>query len=254
LNAIRKILGSILLAGILLSTRPAAAAVELVVSAASSMTGVVSEMSKRFEARHPDITIIRNFAGTGVLLQQILYGAPVDVFLSANSAYMEKARRQGAVRPETLRVIAANSLVLAVPKREKISISGPADLTDDGIKRIGVGNPATVPAGQYAKQALEKRRLWQPLADKLIFGGNVRQVLDYLRRGEVDAGFVYRTDAMLFPDKITVVTVVDGHDPILYPAAVITSSRWPEQARLFVDFFATPEGSEVLRRYGFLVP
>ncbi len=242
-----------LAAAVLFPALPAVA-MELVVSAASSMTGVVSEMGRRFESRHPDIKIISNFAGSGVLLQQILHGAPVDVFLSANSAYMEKARQKGAVRPETLRVVAGNSLVLAVTRRKDTGISGPADLTADRVERIAVGNPATVPAGQYARQALRKRRLWQPLADKLIFGGNVRQVLDYLRRGEVDAGFVYRTDAMLFPDKIAVVTVVDGHDPIVYPAAVTTTSRWPEKARLFVEFFATADGGEVLRRYGFQLP
>ncbi len=228
---------------------------ELVVSAASSLGNVVRELGAQFARNRPGVKVVHNLAATGVLLQQILHGAPADLFIAANRSYMVAAKRQGVVRPATIRLLAANTLVLAAPKGEgENTVSRLEDLVRPEVRRIGVGNPATVPAGQYAQQVLQRHRLWRPLAGRLIFGGSARQVLDYLRRGEVDAGFVYRTDVRLFASQIRVAAETPDHDPIVYPAAITTTCRQPELARRFLAFARSAAGQKVWRRFGFLPP
>ncbi len=235
--------------------RAGSGSAELVVSAASSLGNVVQELGVRFARNRPGLRVVHNFAGTGVLLQQILHGAPADLFIAASRSYMATAAGQGAVRPASIRLLAANELVLAAPAGRGSPLPlGVKGLVRPEIHRIGIGNPATVPAGQYARQVLQRQRLWRSLAGRLIFASSVRQVLDYLRRGEVDAGFVYRTDALLFPGRIRVVAGTAGHEPIVYPGAVTSNCQQPELARLFLAFARSTAGQEVWRRFGFLPP
>ena len=178
-------------------------------------------------------------------------GAPVDVFASADQETMDKAEKAGLIDPATRRDFVCNELVLIVPKGSK----KPAGMSElSGCGRIAVGNPDSVPAGRYARESLTQAGLWEALAPRLIMGNSVRQVLDYVARGEVDAGFVYATDARQMAGKVDVAFVAKGHKPVLYPVAVATTGKNAAQGKAFVDFLLSSEGGEVLARYGFSRP
>ncbi len=131
----------------------------------------------------------------------------------------------------------------------------PADLSElASFDRIAIGSPDSVPAGRYAREALTTAGLWGSLAPKYVQGSSVRQVLDYVARGEVDAGFVYRTDALQMADKVDVVMTAEGHKPVSYPIAVATTGGDPVMGREFVEFVLSGEGQEVLSKYGFARP
>lgn len=229
-------------------------AAELMVSAAASLTNAFRDIGRRFEQQHPGTVVRFNFAASGILLQQLRQGAPADVFASADQATMDRAAAEKLVDGLTRRNFAANSVVLVAPARGWPDLATLQDLLSPAVERIGVGKPATVPVGGYTKQALEAAGLWTPLEAKFILADSVRQVLDYVGRGEVDAGFVYRTDAALARDKARVVLTVAGHAPVLYPVAATPESRSPGLARSFIDFLFSEPGREALRRYGFENP
>lgn len=226
-----------------------ASAQQLTVSAAASLTDAFKAIAPRFEAARPGATVRFNFAASGVLLQQIAQGAPVDVFASADQETMDRAAAQKLVAAGTRRDFAANSLVLVTPPGG--AVASMRDLAGAGVKRIAIGKPASVPVGRYTQQALENARLWAGLQPKLVFADNVRQVLDYVSRGEVEAGFVYRTDAELARGKVGIAMTVAGHAPVSYPAAVVADSRQAALARDFVAFLGAAEAQGVLAKHGF---
>jgi molybdate transport system substrate-binding protein len=235
-----------------------AGAATLTVSAASSLTEAFREIADAFMARAPDVRIRLNFASSGTLLQQIAKGAPVDVFACADPKTMDDAREQGLIVAKQRRDFAANTLVLIVPAggagAPGIGLSTLEDLAKPAFRRIALGNPASVPVGRYARRALESAGLWTALEAKLINAQNVRQVLDYVARGEVEAGFVYATDAAIMKDKVRVVLTVPLERPVLYPIAPIASSANAAAARAFVDFVATAQAQQILVRHGFSRP
>ncbi|RZJ08395.1 MAG: molybdate ABC transporter substrate-binding protein [Rubrivivax sp.] len=238
---------------LLLGALPLVAAADaLTVSAAASLTDAFKQIGTRFEASRPGSTVRLNIAASGVLLQQIAQGAPVDVFASADAETMDRAAAQELIAAGTRRDFARNSLVLITPSAS--AVGSLADLARAGVTRIAVGKPASVPAGRYARQALEAARLWAPLQPRLVFADNVRQVLDYVSRGEVEAGFVYRTDAELLGDKVRIAMTVQGHAPVTYPVAVVADSRQPALARAFVAFLGGAEAQAILARHGFGTP
>ena len=211
-----------------------ASAQQLTVSAAASLTDAFKEIGPRFEAGKPGATVRFNFAASGVLLQQIVQGAPVDVFASADQETMNRGAEQRLIAADTRRDFASNTLVLVTPPGSPVKAV--RDLATADVKRIAIGKVASVPVGRYTQQALESAQLWAPLQPKLVFADNVRQVLDYVSRGEVEAGFVYRTDAELARGKVRVALTVGGHAPVSYPAAVVADSRHAALARAFVHF------------------
>jgi molybdate transport system substrate-binding protein len=227
---------------------------ELTVSAAASLTNAFPEIGQVFEKQHPGVKVIFNFAASGPLLQQITQGAPVDVFASADQKTMDQAQEKGLMVPASRKNFVSNSLVLIVPQDSKLSIAGPQDLLSPAVKRVAVGNPASVPAGRYTKGALTKANLWETLEPKFIIGESVRQVLDYVGRGEVDAGFVYATDAAIAKGKVKVVAEVAGHQPIVYPIALVAASQKKALGQQFLDFLSTPESLAILSKYGFGKP
>lgn len=229
-----------------------ASAQQLTVSAAASLTDAFKAIAPRFEALRPGVTVRFNFAASGVLLQQIAQGAPVDVFASADQETMSRGAEQQLIAADTRRDFAANSLVLITPPAG--TVQAVADLPRPDVKRIAIGKLASVPAGRYTQQALESAQLWTGLQAKLVFADNVRQALDYVSRGEVEAGFVYRTDAKLAGDKVRIVATVGGHAPVTYPVAVVADSRQAALARDFVAFLAGAEAQSILARYGFDKP
>jgi molybdate transport system substrate-binding protein len=249
-----KLLFVLCLGAVLLWGAPVYGDQELTVSAAASLTNAFPEIGKIFEKQHPGIKIIYNFAASGPLLQQIAQGAPVDVFASADQKTMNQAQEKKLVVPATRKNFVSNRLVLIVPIDSKLTVSGLKDLTGPQVKRVAVGNPATVPAGRYTKGALEKAGLWDKLSPKFILAESVRQVLDYVSRGEVDTGFVYSTDAAIAKGKVKVIQTVTEHAPILYPIAVTESTGKQALAQSFVDFVLSPPAQEIFSKFGFGKP
>jgi molybdate transport system substrate-binding protein len=240
---------------LLLALAPlAAAAQQITVSAAASLADAFREIGTRFEAARPGSTVRFNFAASGVLVQQIIQGAPVDVFASADNETMERGIAQKVLDATTRREFAANTLVMVVPAQGALPLAQLADLGGPAVRRIAVGKPASVPVGRYTKEALDRARLWPALEPKFVFADSVRQALDYVARGEAEAGFVYRTDAQTQAGRVRVVLTVSGHSPITYPAAVVTDTRQPALARAFVEFLTGAEAQAILARFGFGKP
>jgi len=231
-----------------------AAAADLVVSAASSLTDAFQAVGKAYEARHPETRVVLNFAASDVLLRQISSGAPADVFASADQSAMDKAVKAGAIDPATRQDFASNRLVLVVPKDGRVHVTGPAGLEDPKVTRVAYGDPASVPVGRYTKAALERQGLWGVISAKGVLAQNVRQGLDYVARGEVDAGFVFATDAAIMKDSVDVAAVVATPTPITYPIAVVAGSTQAREAARFEAFVQSVDGRAILAGFGFRAP
>jgi molybdate transport system substrate-binding protein len=248
-------LGLLALGGMaLIHPAPVMGAQELTVSAAASLTNAFPEIGKRFEQQHPGTKVIFNFAASGPLLQQIAQGAPVDVFASADQKTMNQAQEKGLIVPASRKNFVSNTLALIVPQDSKLEVSGLKDLARPEVKRVALGNPASVPVGRYTQEALTKAGLWEELQPKLIMGESVRQVLDYVSRGEVDAGFVFATDAAIAKGKVKLVTAVQGHQPIVYPVALVSASSKQVLGQEFLNFLFAPESVAIFSKYGFGKP
>lgn len=250
LTSLAKLLGTALLA----TAASSALAGEVVVSAAASLTNAFKDAAQGYEAQYPGSKVSLNFAASGVLLQQIIKGAPVDVFASADQETMDAAQKQGLVLPADRHDFVSNSLVLIVPHDSKLGIKALADLTQKGVTRVAIANPASVPVGRYSEGALKKAKLWDAVQPKAISTQNVRQSLDYVARGEVDAGFVYGTDAAIMKDKVNVVLEVPLEAPVLYPIATIKDSANQAEAKRFVSYLQTAPAQAILAKYGFKKP
>jgi molybdate transport system substrate-binding protein len=223
----------------------------LTVSAAISLSQALQELKTVYQTSNPNVTITYNFGASGALAQQIQQGAPVDVFFSAATKQMNDLQQSNLLINDTRRNLLTNRLVLITPKNG-VALSDFKQLTDARIKKIAIGEPKSVPVGQYAQEMLTKLELWQQLQPKLVLGNNVRQVLTFVESGNVDAGIVYTTDAKA-SDKVTLrLTAAENlHSPIVYPLAVIRNSRNPAAAKGFVDFLGGARAKIVFQKYGF---
>jgi len=244
------------LAGLCVAALPVlASAQQLTISAAASLTEAFKEIGSQFEASKPGLSLRLNFAASGTLLQQISQGAPVDVFASADQATVDRGIAQKLFDPASRRDFASNSVVLIVPGQGAVAaLRSLADLASAEVKRIAVGKVATVPVGHYTQEALDKAKLWSPLEPKFVYADTVRQVLDYVARGEVDAGFVYRTDALVAGDKVKTLLTVPGHTPVSYPVVLVSDSRNKAASQDFIAYLASPPAQAVLAKYGFGKP
>jgi molybdate transport system substrate-binding protein len=241
-------------AAVCLAAHTAAHADELVVSAAASLTNAFKEVGAAFEAQHPGTKVLLNFGASDVLMQQIVKGAPVDVFASADETAMDKAADAKVIVPASRREFAENSLVLIVPSDSRLAARTLGDLTAAGVKRIALADPASVPAGRYAQGALKAAGAWDAVNAKSVLAANVRQSLDYVSRGEVDAGFVFGTDAALMPQRVKVAMTVPTQTPITYPIAQVDGSRHAADAQAFIAYVLSPAGQALLAKYGFKAP
>ena len=241
-----------LLLGLFLSVRVIAA--DLTVSAAASLSHAFKEVATIFESQNPSIKVQLNFAASGVLLQQIVKGAPVDVFASADQVTMDQAQEQALINPMDRKNFTSNTLVVIVPKKAKSLPLDLNDLTKDKYQKIAIGLPGSVPVGRYTKAVLETKKIWSLIEPKMIGSQNVRQALDYVARGEVDAGFVYSTDAAMMSDKVSIAFVVPTGAPIFYPIAPVASSQNYTMAKKFVTLVNSPQGQNILSKYGFSKP
>jgi molybdate transport system substrate-binding protein len=245
---------SLVLTAFALALPFAAAAQQITVSAAASLTDAFKELGPKFEASKPGTTVRFNFAASGVLLQQISQGAPVDVFASADQETMNRAVDQKLIDTATRKNFVTNSLVLIEPAKDGPGIKSLQDLSGPTVKKIAIGKTATVPVGRYTKEVLDGANLWTTLEPKFVQADSVRQVLDYVSRGETEAGFVYRTDAAIMGDKVKVVLTPSGHTPVSYPVAVIGESKEKAVANDFVAFLSTDAAQQTLAKFGFGKP
>ena len=230
---------------------PAYSGQTIIISAAASLTDAFTDIKPAFEALHPGTEVVMNFASSGACFRQIEQGAPADIFASANPKWMSKAVQAGLIKADTKTVFAHNSLVLAVPAANPAEITRLEDLGSDKVTKIGMGTPKTVPAGKYAQKALEGLGLWSTFEPKYIFAANVRQVLDYLRRGEIDCGFVYATDAKKGGNAVRTVQEIALKNPVTYPIGMLAASTHKTMALEFITFLTSEQGQHILEARGF---
>ena len=238
---------------LVLAVAASAVAQELTLSAAISMKEAMEQIGRQFVAGHPGTTLRFNFGSSGELQKQIEAGAPVDVFISAASRQMDELQQKDLILPATRRNFARNVLVVIKPADSTIDLVHPGDLLDPRVRRIVIGNPKTVPVGQYAEESLRSAGLWERIQPKLVFAENVRQALDYVARGEVEAGFVYTTDFAARTERVREAfrPGEDTYRPVIYPAAVVKSSKYPAVAQAFVEGLLSRDARGVLQRLGF---
>lgn len=226
---------------------------ELIVSAAASLKETLEEAGRRFEASHPGVRLRFNFGGSGALVQQLEQGAPADLFISAAREPMERLVHKGVVAEQDIRVLLRNSLVL-IERKGSAHIRQLGDITGEQVRIVAVGQPETVPAGSYAREALEHVGLWEAVETKAVYAKDVTAVLTYVESGNADAGFVYETDA-LQSDQVETVLRLDPelHSPIEYPAAVPLIASHPKEAAELLAFLSTDEVKDIFEQAGFVV-
>jgi len=230
-----------------------AGAGEIRIFAAASMTDAVDAVGIAFVREHPEAALIRNYAASGTLARQIDLGAPADLFISANPEWMDYLIRKSRVKPESITILTGNSLVFI--GRPELKIASLGDL--EGLGRIAIGSPQSVPAGEYAKDALTHSGLYGKLLaeGKLVMAKDVEQALIYADRGEVDGAFVYATDALLAKRAALLLTVpAELHPRIVYPMALTNAGSANPEAREFFEFLQSPECRAILGQYGFTAP
>src|SRR5579885_371700 len=226
---------------------------KLLVSAAASLQKPLEEIARSYEQTHLGAAVAFNFAASGMLAQQIEQGAPVDVFLSAAPQPMDRLEALRLILPGTRRNLLSNRIVLIVPKNAQ-KPKGFSELTDPAVKLLAIGDPGTVPAGDYGRAALQALGLWESVKSKLIFAKDVRQVLTYVETGNAEAGIAYSTDAAR-SEKVKAVAVApaSSHPPVVYPAAVLQRTKRPAAALAFLAYLSSPPARTVFEREGFLV-
>lgn len=243
-----KMLGLILLACAAVNLRGA----DLTVFAAASLGDVLTEIGTNFQAQ-TGIHVEFNFGGSGALEQQIAQGAPVDVFLSADEAKVNRLEKRGLIRTGTRRTFLSNTLVIVERAGYDEPLKSAADLAR--ARSIALGQPDSVPAGIYAREYLQKLGLWQELQPKVIPTENVRAALAAVEAGNADVAIVYKTDALIAPQVKVALEIPASEGPkISYALAVIKSAPHPVAARQFANYVTSAAAQAVFRKYGFAVP
>ncbi len=227
---------------------------ELVVSAAASLTNAFQSIGQAFEKSKPGTKVTFNFAASGPLLSQIQQGAPVDVFASADQETMDRAAKANLLAEGSRADFARNTLVLIVPATAAKVPQKLADLGGENYKRVSTGTPSTVPVGRYTMASVQEAGLTAALEPKWIYGESVRQVLNYVARAEVDAGFVYRTDALVEKDKTRIALTVPTATPVSYPIAQVGASKNAALGKAFIAFVRSDAGQKILEGFGFSKP
>jgi molybdate transport system permease protein len=226
----------------------------LVVSAAASLGEALEELGATF-GRKSGVRVLVNSGGSNSLARQIIAGAPVDVFISADAAQVELVESAGRALSGSRVVLLSNRLVVMTSRELAPTVRSVGSLLDPGIARIAAGDPTAVPAGVYARRYLESLGLWSRIVPKIVPGASVRAALAALERGEVDAAIVYRSDTAIARGPVVAFEVPDDpSNPIVYPAVVVLGSRQPGVAAEFLDFLRTDASREVFARFGFVVP
>lgn len=224
---------------------------ELHAFAAMSLSDALTEIEEQFTVVH-DIRVHYNFAASSTLQRQIEKGASADVFISASSIQVDALNALGLLEDGSRTDVLTNRLVVVSQKDTNIKIENIAELLDTSIKRIATGHPEIVPAGSYAKEALEHFGLWEMVKPKLIFGTDVRATLAYLTSGNVDIAIVYETDTKV-TNKVKVLFKIpnETHSRIVYPSVILKNSNKKDLAETFLTFLKEPIATDIFEKHGF---
>lgn len=225
-------------------------AVDITVCAASSLRDVLNEIRPGFE-NNSSIKLTFSFAGSGILQKQIEEGAPADLFISAGKKQMDVLEDKALIDKETRKDLLGNSLVMIIPNEYREKIKAVSDL-EYKAENISMGEPESVPAGQYAKESLTNMGLWDMLEGKIVYAKDVKQVVAYVEAGEAAAGIVYASDAVGMKNS-TIVQILDEgtHKPIVYPTAIVSASGNKEAAKAFLEYLQKEEARQIFEKYGF---
>uniref|UniRef100_Q3ATI9 Molybdenum ABC transporter, periplasmic binding protein n=1 Tax=Chlorobium chlorochromatii (strain CaD3) TaxID=340177 RepID=Q3ATI9_CHLCH len=223
---------------------------ELRLSVAASLKEVMNEITAKYSAKHPSTTFVKNFGGSGTLAGQIEQGAPVDLFIAANTEWMDHVKDKKLVDATTIKNFAYNELVFAGSTNKKVTSMN--DLLS--LDKIAIGSPKSVPAGEYAMTAFTNSGIAEKIASKLVMAKDVRECLMYAEIGEVDGAFVYRTDAMLAQKaKLRLVVPQKLYPRVVYPMALTMQASKNREAQAFISYLNSNEAKSVLRKYSFLL-
>ncbi|QNR66217.1 molybdate ABC transporter substrate-binding protein [Paenibacillus peoriae] len=228
---------------------------ELTISAAASLTDALKEIQHSYESIHTGIKLNFNFGGSGALEKQIEQGAPSDLFLSASTKNMKSLVDQQLIDTKKQKTWLTNELVAVIPADGTMNIASVTDLTKKEVKKVAIGIPESVPAGNYAQEALTKAKLWDTLQSKLVQAKDVRQVLQYVETGNADVGFVYKTDA-LTSQKAKIAFEVDPttYSPVEYPIGIVKATKHIQEAEDFYAYLQSQESLNIMAKYGFTIP
>lgn len=226
--------------------------VELLVSAAASLTDVMEEIEGAYQVENPNTEITYTYASSGTLQTQIEEGAPVDVFISAAEKQMDTLEEKELIINDSRNTLLLNKIVLITPQDSDLNINKFDGILNPEIDEIAIGDPSNVPAGQYSEEALINLGMVDELQPKLIYGNNVRTVLTWVEEGQVDAGFVYQTDAFT-TDQVNIVDEAPegSYKEVTYPVAIVKGSGQAEESRKFIDFLSSDAAGELFEKYGF---
>ena len=225
---------------------------EIAVFAAASLREALDEIKPQFE-QYNNIKLVYNFASSGTLEKQIEEGAPADLFISAGKKQMDVLEAKGQIDKDSKKDLLNNSLVLVVSAEYKDKVKTVSDLVNLDAQ-ISIGEPNTVPAGQYARESLENAGLWDKLSSKMVLAKDVKQVLAYVEKGEAAAGIVYSSDAAVVKESIVAQSIDKStHSPIIYPLAVVAASKDKNSAKAFADYLMSDEARQVFKKYGFSI-
>lgn len=224
------------------------------VSAAASLTDVITELAEDFERSHSGVDIKPSFAGSSVLAKQIENGAPVDIFISADKDWMDYLQKRNLIKSESRKDLLSNHLVFIAPENRDMSIEFTREfnLAAKLNGKLCTGEPAYVPVGKYAKQALEYYGWWNAIEQNLVGAEDVRTVLAFVERGECALGIVYETDAKMSKKvKLIARFPAESYSPIVYPIALTNKAN--NTAQKFLEYVESDQAAEVFHRYGFVV-
>ena len=227
---------------------------EIVISAAASLKQVMAEIKPLYREQYPHVAIIYNFAASGTLQRQIEQGAPVDIFISADRAKIKSLQQQDLLASDTISSLLQNRIVLITEQNNNLAINSFTDLTTAEIDTIALGEPLSVPAGKYAQEVLNYFQVAEQIKDKVVYGKDVRQVLNYVATGNADVGLVYLTDAEVGSNRVKIIAIAptQAHSTIDYAIAVIRDSNNPQAAREFIQFLKTDRVRDIFTKYGFI--
>jgi molybdate transport system substrate-binding protein len=226
---------------------------EILVSAAASLTDVLNEISKDYQSKSKN-TVKFNFGPSSGLARQIDEGAPADIFFSADLPQMDNLDKKGRLEPETRKNLLSNQLVIVVPVDSKLAISSPKDLLKADVKRIALAEPSSVPVGVYSSKYLTDEGLWDQVKPKIVPVQDVRATRASVESGNVEAGFVYKTDAAVSKKvKIVYEVPIDKGPKITYPVAIVKDSKRKDAARDFMSYVQSPAAMDAFKKFGFVV-
>lgn len=226
---------------------------EIYVLAAASLTDVLTELANNYKQK-TSTEIIFSFASSGALQAQIEASAPADIFFSAAQKQMNALEEKGLIDSETRKDLLENKVVLISPKNSNLNIKSFTDITNSNVKKLGLGEPKSVPVGQYSEEILSNLSILDIAKEKAVYGSDVRNVLDWVETAEVDCGIVYATDAKIAKNINIIAEAPEGtHKKVIYPISIVKSSQNKEEAKKFIEYISTDKSKEIFQNYGFTV-